>query len=299
VHVEWSGDDWQSYAELLFQERHAPAGYQRVPDRHGGDLGLEGYSVDGSGCGYQCYATEKTDVQERYEAQRDKMTTELTKMVRRKAEIAALLGDFQLHRWVFMVPVHDSKDLVAHARKKQRETREAGLSFIADDFAIVIQTEDDFEIEKVKVEDRGAARIGVVREDVTAESVEALERAEPEQVQTMDRKLAKISADPVALRDQMLRFAVDGGNIQEHLRRNHPQTGEQVARELVSERRNVVVERDLDGLHRGSVTAVRHRLEERLKSEVGVLGSEQSNRLAHATIARWLMECPLDFVEEP
>ena len=299
MHVEWSGDDWQSYSELLFQERHAPAGYQRVPDTHGGDLGLEGYSVDGNGCGYQCYATEKTDVQERYEAQRDKMTADLRKMVRRKDEVAALLGDFHLHRWIFMVPIHDSKELVGHARKKEEEIRVAGLPFVADDFAIVIQTEEDFSIERAKIEDRGAARIGLVSEEVSEESVEALERDRSDQVQTMDRKLAKITSDPTSLREQMLRFAVDGGNIQEHLRRNHPQTSEMVSREVASERKNVIVERDLQDLHKGSVTAVRQRLEERLKSEVGVLGSEQSSRLAHATIARWLMECPLDFEENP
>jgi hypothetical protein len=298
MRVEWSGDDWQAYCELLFQERHAPAGYQRVPDTHGGDLGLEGYTVDGCGCGYQCFATEKIDVKARYEAQRDKMTAELTKMVRKKEELARLLGDHPLERWIFVVPVFDSKELVAHARKKELELREEGLPFLSSEFAIVIQTEDDFEVEKVRVEDRGAARIGVVTEVVTPEALEELEREKPEQVQTMDRKLAKIAPDPESLRAKMLRFAADGGNIQEHLRRNHPQTGEQVARELAIERKNVSVEKDLGGLHQGSVIDVRERLETRLKEEVGVLGAEQSSRLAHATIARWLMECPLDFPED-
>lgn len=173
--------------------------------------------------------------------------------------------------------------------------REAGLSFLTEDFVIVIQTESDFGVEKVRVEDRGAARIGVVADTVTPETLEQLERDKPEQVQTMDRKLAKIVGDPESLRAQMLRSAADGGNIQEHLRRNHPQTGEQVAREFAIERKNVLVEKDLEGLHRGSVIEVRERLEARLKGEVAALGAEQSSRLAHATIARWLMECPLDF----
>lgn len=291
----WSGDDWQDYCDLLFQERHAPAGYQRVPDRHCGDLGLEGYTIDGTGCGYQCFATEHTEVGARYEAQRDKITTELTKMVRKQADIALLLGAHVLSRWILVVPIHDSKELVVHARKKEQELRGKKLPFLTDDFVIAIQTEDDFAAEKVRIEDRGASKIGVVPNQVAPDLIDELERELPGQVQAMDQKLAKIASDPTSLRGQMLRFAADGGNIQEHLRRHHPRTSEQVAREIAIERSNVSVEKDLGGLHRGSVVEVRERLEARLIKEVGALGSEQSSRLAHATIARWLMECPLDF----
>jgi hypothetical protein len=79
------------------------------------------------------------------------------------------------------------------------------------------------------------------------------------------------------------------------LRLNHPQTGAQVERQLAIERRDVLAERDLGELHRGSIIEVRRRLEDRLRDQVVALGDDQSSRVAHATVARWLMECPLDF----
>jgi hypothetical protein len=78
----WSGDDWQAYCDLLFQERHKPAGYVRVPDKDRGDLGIEGYTIDGTACMYQCYATQAVALRERYEAQRNKITRDLTKLVK-------------------------------------------------------------------------------------------------------------------------------------------------------------------------------------------------------------------------
>jgi hypothetical protein len=295
----WSGDDWEDYCELLCSERHAPAGYQRVPDTDRGDLGLEGFSVDGHGCGYQCYATKARDVKARYEAQRDKMTTDLSKLSRNASRVGKLLGTHKLHRWIFLVPVHDSKELVMHARAKEAELRGLSLDFLAEEFAVVIQTDADFGRERALIADRGAAVISVLPEEVEPGAVDRLRRADQRQVRTMDKKLAKIlSGDRVTdLREQMLRSAVDGGNIRDHLRRSHPQIGEQVERQVAIERRDVLAERDLGETHKGSVLEVRKRLETRLHEKVAPLGDDQASRLAHATVARWLMECPLDFPE--
>jgi hypothetical protein len=293
----WSPDDWQAHCDLLCNERHAPGGYQRVPDTDRGDLGLEGFSVDGEGCGYQCYSTQKTEVGARYVAQRDKMTADLGKLVVNAKRLEKMIGAHPLRRWIFLVPVHDSKELILHARKKEAELRMAGLPFLAEDFAVVIQTEADFGKELAIVEGHGAATIGDLEETVEPAALERLEREEAEQVQTMDRKLLKIAADPTAAREQMLRSAVDGGNIREHLRRHHPQTGEQVARQLSIERRDVLAERELGELHSGSVTQVRRRLEARLQVKVTAVGDSEANRLSHAAVAAWLMECPLDFPE--
>ncbi len=296
--VAWSGDDWQAHCDLLFGEHHGSGGYQRVPDTDRGDLGLEGFSIDGKGCSYQCYATEKTEVRARYEAQRNKMTADLGKLVRNKMRLEVLLGDHKLRRWIFMVPAHDSKDLIAHARKKEAELREAELPFLADDFAIAIQTETDFGREMAILESHGAATIGTVPEEVGDEDLQRLARDEAEQVQMMDQKLSKFLTDPTTVRAEMLRHAVDGGNIREHLRRNHPQTSEQVAGQLANERRDVLAERGLGELHRGSIREVRERLKGRFRDRVPALGDDQASRLAHATVATWLMECPLDFPEE-
>jgi hypothetical protein len=297
MEADWSGEEWQEFCDPLFAERHAPSGYQRVPDRDRGDLGIEGFSLDGEGCAYQCYACEQVGVRERYESQRDKMTVDLGKLVKNRERVAALVGTHQLRRWVFVVPLHDSKELVIHARKKEEELREKGLPFLAGDFTVVIQTADDFATERALVEERGAATIAVAREEVAEAAVEQLAAEEAEQVRTMDQKLAKVSDDPARARGLMLRQAVDGDNILEGLKSHHPLIREQVARQIDTERRNVLAEREVGELHRGSVTGVRERLEGRLREQTAAIGDDGANRLSHATVARWLMECPLDFPE--
>src|SRR4051794_12412657 len=104
----WSGDDWQAYCELLFQKRHEPAGYVRVPDKDRGDLGVEGYTIDGSGCIYQCYASEAVDVRGLYEAQRDKITRDLGKLVKNRVGVANLFGTHMMRIWILVVPWYDS-----------------------------------------------------------------------------------------------------------------------------------------------------------------------------------------------
>ena len=300
VTVDWSGDDWQEYCERLFNERHAPAGYQRVPDKDRGDLGLEGFSLDGEGCAYQCYASEATGVGERYVAQRDKMSADLRKLLRRADRVAELLGEHRIRRWIFMVPIHDSKELVIHARRKEAELRAANLDFLAPDFVIVIQTEADFPRERALLASAGAAVIGLIALEDGPVAVDQLRRNEADQVRLMDDKLARaIPAAETAIdvRERMLRAAVDEGNIRDHLRRTHPEIHEAVERKLAARRREVENERDFGQLHRGSIGQVKRQLEDALANDVPAVGVDHAERLASGTIARWLMECPLDFPE--
>ncbi len=135
-HHVWSGDDWQAYCDGLFCEKHGSSGYVRVPDRDRGDLGMEGYSIDGTATIYQCYVTEAVDVGKRYEKQRDKVTKDLGKLVANEARIGPLLGSHVMKFWVLMVPVHDSKELVMHARAKEQEIRDKTLPFLDAEFTV-------------------------------------------------------------------------------------------------------------------------------------------------------------------
>jgi hypothetical protein len=294
----WSGDDWQDYCNLLFQERHKPAGYVQVPDKDRGDLGVEGFTVDGTGCIYQCYASEATDLRPQYEAQRNKITRDLAKLVKNKDRLTTLFGVHTMRSWILVVPEHNTKDLVEHARRKEAELREEGLPFLAQDFTVVIQTDaENFAVERKAIEDAAAATITVAPEAVVPEAVEQFKTEEADQVAAMDGKLQKILADDkvVPARDRLLRNALDGANIREHLRRNHPETLERVLTQQGIEERNILSEREFDELHKGSVREVRARYEASLRHRVPGLGDAQSSRLSHAAVAGWLLECPLDF----
>ena len=58
------GNEWQQLICRLLIHRYGLQ-FEMVPDGHGGDLGIEGFSRDG--CAYQCYAPdEPISVAERY-----------------------------------------------------------------------------------------------------------------------------------------------------------------------------------------------------------------------------------------
>lgn len=299
----WSPDDWEDYCDGLFREHHASTGYVRVPDRDRGDLGMEGYTIDGSGVIYQCYATEAVEVGQRYAKQRDKITKDLGKLVINPERVADLLGDNVMGFWVLMVPIHDSKDLIVHARAKEQEMRKRDLPFLSDDFQVLIFTEADFAAERAALDHLGVAiipsTVPLPEQDVT-KSVEELKAAETQRLQEMDAKLARAkvaAADISDLRERLLRQIVQADNIREHLRTDYPSTSERVLTELDIEERAILQERDFKQLHEGSVVSVRGRLSERLADSVPAIGPADADRLAHGQVGRWLLECPLDFAD--
>ncbi len=301
-HHIWSGDDWQTYCDGLFREKHGNTAYVRVPDRDRGDLGMEGYSIDGTTTIYQCYASQAIDVGKRYEHQRDKITKDLGKLVANIDRVTDLLGTHVMKFWVLMVPVHDSKELVMHARAKEHEMRTKNLPFLNDTFTVLIWTDDDFAKERVALDRAGVATIpppeSLTDADVS-KSVAAMKDAVGPQVEMMHAKLSRagVAVDVAELRERLLRQVVEADNIREHLRREFPTTSERVLTELGIEERAIIDERDFNQLHAGSVVAVRQRFNNRLAEAVPAIGADQTSRLAHGAVGRWLLECPLDFPE--
>ena len=75
----WQGDEWEKWCLQLIQMAFGSDKVQPVPARHKGDLGIEAFTHDGHAL--QCYAVqEPVSTKERYEKQRDKLTTDLGKL---------------------------------------------------------------------------------------------------------------------------------------------------------------------------------------------------------------------------
>src|SRR5260370_20294099 len=132
--TDWHPDEWQEHCNALLR-LHYGWEYQTVPDKDRGDLGMEGFSRDG--CAYQCYAAEPgLTTTQLYQRQRDKMTVDLGKLMVNDVAICDLLGDIRIRRWVFLVPVFDSRELVRHAASKANELRTQSPDCLDHDFAV-------------------------------------------------------------------------------------------------------------------------------------------------------------------
>ena len=295
----WQGRDWQNYCILLLQKRYATQNshsLQLVPDRHQGDLGLEAFSHDGHA--YQCYAAEEPlTVIACYEKQRDKLTTDLGKLRDRKSAVASLLGRVVIHRYVFMVHRHDSRHLISHAHSKAADVRTWGLPFIADEFSIVIETDDDYAnereavhalpagiIESVRPTVDDQAAWGAANVDLRTTALSKLERVTPSS-STRDAVMA-------ALTGQYLQ----GENALERLKNVVPETHRGILAAKAHREDLLVLEHppEANASH-GALAVIARELAERLHADFPTLSSQLAETLAWSAVADWLMRCPLDF----
>ncbi|MBT9395062.1 hypothetical protein KLP40_17985 [Hymenobacter sp. NST-14] len=137
------GVEWQDYIEDLLHIKYS-TDYQKVPDKTHGDHGIEGFSTDGKA--YQCYSADGND--NLYEKQRDKITQDIKKLIENQKELQKVFGNTIIHYWVLVVPYFNDKGLIKHATKKAQEIRQLSLKFIADDFKIIIATDNSFWTER-------------------------------------------------------------------------------------------------------------------------------------------------------
>ncbi|SEN21200.1 hypothetical protein SAMN05660976_07053 [Nonomuraea pusilla] len=118
-------------------------GFQTVPSRHGGDLGIEAFTH--TGVAVQCYAARaNTSVDERYRNQRKKLTEDLAKLERHTPEVVRLLGETKIKNYLFMVPVFDSRRIVQHATAKSSEYRAKNLPHLHPEFRVTVVTDEIF-----------------------------------------------------------------------------------------------------------------------------------------------------------
>lgn len=106
---KYTGEEWQELVVSLLQVRYRTSSYlfQEVPDKCGGDLGIEAFSSDGRV--YQCYSPEEPiSAQLRYEKHRDKLTRDTGKFISNHPEFARLLGNLKVSNYIFIVPIFDN-----------------------------------------------------------------------------------------------------------------------------------------------------------------------------------------------
>jgi hypothetical protein len=117
----WDPKEWERHIQSVLKLRYAqPVGsYQHIADDIKGDCGIEGFAIDGTA--YQCYACQNwNDFGVLLEHQKNKMTLDISKLLRNEAELLTILGDVRNWIWNFVLPFWNDKELLKHARKKER-----------------------------------------------------------------------------------------------------------------------------------------------------------------------------------
>jgi len=138
---------------MKYQDEH----YTEIPAVHGGDAGIEGFTVTGKV--YQCYCPERNySDDELYEHLRDKMTKDIGKLLSPTyAKRLKELGVPVIKEWHFVIPIYKDARILQHAETKKQEIlalkrcKPDEYDYISEDFIIVIKQAKDFRIEITRI----------------------------------------------------------------------------------------------------------------------------------------------------
>ncbi|MDI1444858.1 hypothetical protein [Polyangium sp. 6x1] len=295
----WNGNDWQDYVVRLLQLRYSIR-FQEVPDKHKGDFGVEGFTIDGHA--YQCYAAqEPIGTADLYEEQRNKITRDINKFCDNKEDLAKLFGDTKICMWILVVPRHESAMLVQHATKKAEEVRAKNLPYVASDFRIQITTDEAFQQERAVLVTNGARVMRIDGEPVDEDDIDKWSQTHAKLIERLENKIDNIPVlntddERSDFRNRQLDHYLRGSSILEKMRAQYPHIYETIDRYIKNKERFVETECLLaDTAPQRTIAQVARELEKELSEAIKGIDPVTAKDLAFATIADWLLRCPLRF----
>ncbi|MFF0745173.1 hypothetical protein ACFYVL_32710 [Streptomyces sp. NPDC004111] len=292
----YSGDEWEQYCLLLARRHYGADQVQEIPARHGGDLGIEAFTFCGRA--FQCYApVEPLSTAERYEKQRDKLSTDLRKLGTKQKDLHRLLGDVKISNYVFLVPIFDSAQLVQHASIKAEEVRRKNLPFIAADFKVSIATDKSYAKERNEILERPSSLVDIV--PTPPEVVSTWMEGNSQLADTALTKLAKLrlpARHANTYLEQLVNQFLDSENALARLREKYPDQWEAATGSKVRKERKLVLEYPPGSTNNAAdVTSIVKSLKEELSRQAPALDDSFIDAMSWGSIADWLMRCPLDF----
>lgn len=296
------GEEWQRWANKLLATAFGPTEYQAIPDNDKGDAGLEGFTIT-KGEAFQAYGCEEpVSTKKRYEAQRNKITTDIGKFINNQALLKKIFGTVRISRWTLFVPYFDSKDIVAHAATKTAEVLAANLSYVTSGFRVMVSQEDDFALARDQLIGAGSRKLAVSGATTSEAEQDDWALSHQDLATKLDSKLKKLPTITTedqrqAFRRNVLKWHLDGQAIHQALR-GYPEVYEKVVRTKAN-RENVLAmtlmsENSPQSILKASIGDLRDAFEQ----EVHMLGNLDIESLTHEAVADWLLRCPLDFPEK-
>ena len=295
----WDGNEWQQHVTRLLKKRYCePGAYQEMPSRDKGDLGLEGYSLDGL-C-YQCYAAvEPATVDKLYEIQRDKITSDTKKFITNQKRLSRIFGPLKIKRWLLVVPRFHSTRLLENAQTEAGEVRGAHLPYVAGDFTIGVITDTEFEPELHLLASVGIYQHDIIVADPAVADVKGYAAAHSSLLNNVLTKAEKLPkphglSERTRFADHMVGHFLRGRSALDALRARDPEQFERFLRCKTVKERTLVVE---SMVQVGDSTTLANTLtsfKNELRAQVSV-SPNTADLLAWESVADWLLRCPLDF----
>ena len=295
-----SPKDWEKYFKDIVRLHYLPANYRDVPDKHVGDFGIECYTL--SGHVFQCYLPEQTaDLKKLVEAQRNKINSDIKKFTDTNVvELTKLFGKIKITRWILATSANDSAVMAQFCAQKSIEVRDLGISYISDDFEILIHTESDYPKEVSSLR-RENYQMSFEFNDTSLESAAVWISQNSEFLSKLDMKLPKIKSDPAKLheiRTFIIQKYLDYQNLMDLLRLEWASIYS-VVFNCIQHRENSLIGRfildDGNTLPGEVIKEEMIKLHNNISEEVKSFKGTDLDKIKWGVIADWLIRCPLDF----
>ncbi|EKO5175741.1 hypothetical protein WFH56_17775 [Vibrio vulnificus] len=292
------GDRWEKLIQLVFKKRYDT--YQDMVASPG-DLGIEGFVMD-EGIMIQCYCPdEEYSAGILHEKQRDKMTADIGKLAKNEEALIKHIGDCKISQWLFITPRIGKHDIHAHARKKEAEVKEQRLSFIADDFQVLVK-DLDYYIQDIRQQQvvNGeqlcftSAKGEVIPEpELTTEYDENID--EKNEVRSYINKVYKPKTHQ-RLNELTKKLYLDGYDILRRIFIQSPDLYERIAK-LVNKFEDEVEEVSMtwEDSPQRLVSSIEEKLIGRFEKDpyISTIEYEDLVSITKHMVARWIAECPM------
>ena len=299
----FNGDSWEDFCQLCFKLKYESDGYQEMPAWQG-DLGIEGFTR--SGIFFQCYCPDtEYNPDKLYEVQRDKITTDLGKLVTYEKELKTYLKTIKVSKWIFVTPEYKKKDLVKHCQDKAEEYRKIALSILAPDFDVLVHDiefyseqipvflnfrEKKLDIDpKKKKSDREIA-------DWKSKSISLVDNAIKKHKQRVPEKAKNIDEKVNSLTQKSISDFLNGDAMIRKWAEKYQDQYEKFQK-VVDQFEKRVEEKCAvaDGNCNLLYNEIESELKEKIKTSFNFLDDTMIDRLTSRVMADWILRCPISF----
>lgn len=295
-----NGDEWEKLCMECYRYKYQNDHFTLVPAVHGGDAGIEAFT--GSGIVCQCYCPERSyNDTEYYEHIRDKMTTDLNKLLDPAYEKRLQdMGVPKITEWHYMIPDYRDARILEHAEKKKRAVIEARKAYISDGFRIQIVVFADL---KVTI-------AALLREELIKGKIDVATSVDIDWTTCPSEKISnirrKIKAVKTTATDNEIEAAVeyfakaylDGLSLMERYRTEYPQIHkdlfalQQSYSGIVKSKSIMLADKKMNSSH---FHMILDEFGERLKTQFAYISEANICALQNDLVSGWLADCSLSF----
>lgn len=302
------GNAWEELCVKCYRMRYQAEHYTPIPAVHGGDAGIEGFTM--GGIVHQCYCPERDYSDNEFNDHlRDKLTADIEKLKKNGAKLRNL-GVPAISEWHYNIPYFMDARILKHAENKRKEVLNAkkekpsDFMHIAENFRIIIKTAEDFSPEISRI----------IRTNISDEKLNLAighsdkpdwGKCDSEKVTNIRRKIKAVML--VDDEDEGLNklvgiyvdYYISGLDVMNRLRIKFPEIYEDVVRLEQSYKKEASIKTITNtdrAMNRTVFTDILDDFHSKLENDFAPMFTEASiGELKQDLVAGWLADCSMQF----